>query len=459
MVDRRQFLSALAAPLAAPPRPNIVIVLCDDLGYGDLSCFGHAKIRTPRLDRFASEGVKFTDCYSAAPVCSPSRAGMLTGRVPNRLGVYDWIPQGSPMHLKREETTFAKILQQAGYATAHIGKWHCNGKFNSPDQPQPGDHGFSYWFSTQNNAGPSHRNPVNFVRNGVRVGPLEGYSSQIIADESIRWLQQVRQPYCLFACFHSPHEPISTHPEFTDMYQTATQDTTQREYFGNVTQMDHEFGRILDALPDPQNTFVLFTSDNGPETLHRYKGSERSHGSPGPLRGMKLHLYEAGYRVPGIARMPGLTKAGAVSSEPFCGLDVLPTVCALTGTKPGPKPLDGSDARAALRGERVRRARPLHWHYLQALGRVKSTLRDGDWKICGKSAAFGERTQLPNFNPVEGPRQAKALALDDFELYNLRRDPGEKKDLAAAEPARRKRLQEQLIASHEDVKREAPLWD
>jgi arylsulfatase A-like enzyme len=107
----------------------------------------------------------------------------------------------------------------------------------------------------------------------------------------------------------------------------------------------------------------------------------------------------------------------------------------------------------------VRRARPLHWHYLQALGRVKSTLRDGDWKICGKSAAFGERTQLPNFNPVEGPRQAKALALDDFELYNLRRDPGEKKDLAAAEPARRKRLQEQLIASHEDVKREAPLWD
>ena len=147
-------------------RPNIVVLLCDDLGYGDLGCYGHPHIETPNLDRLAGEGLTLTDCYAAAPVCSPSRAGILTGRTPYRCGVYDWIPANNPMHLEQEEVTVAALLRDGGYATCHVGKWHCNGKFNSPEQPQPDDHGFEYWCSTQNNAQPTHHNPINFVRNG-----------------------------------------------------------------------------------------------------------------------------------------------------------------------------------------------------------------------------------------------------------------------------------------------------
>ncbi len=224
MLDRRQFLATLAAAAAPAARPSIVLVLCDDLGYGDLGCYGSPVIRTPNLDRFAQEGVRFTDCYAAAPVSSPSRAGMLTGRVPDRLGVYHWIPAGNVMHLRREETTFARILKGAGYATCHAGKWHCNGKFNSPEQPQPSDHGFDHWFSTQNNAEPSHADPANFVRNGTPAGPLKGNSSTLIASEAISWLKGLRagQPFCLFVCFHASHEPVATDSEFSSMYPRAT---------------------------------------------------------------------------------------------------------------------------------------------------------------------------------------------------------------------------------------------
>src|SRR5690606_24715829 len=146
-------------------RPNFLVILADDLGYGDLACYGHPTIRTPALDRLATQGARFTSFYAAAPVCSPSRAGLLTGRNPNRTGVYDWIPHGHPMHLPRSEITLAHLLRRAGYATGHFGKWHCNARFNRRQQPTPGDMGFDYWFSTQNNAAPTHHNPTNFVRN------------------------------------------------------------------------------------------------------------------------------------------------------------------------------------------------------------------------------------------------------------------------------------------------------
>ena len=163
-----------AALTAAGSRPNLVVVLADDLGYGDLGCYGNAAVRTPHLDRFAAEGLRLTDCYAAAANCSPARAGLMTGRTPYRAGIHNWIPMHSPMHLRREEMTVATLLRGAGYDTCHAGKWHLNGRFNQPDQPQPSDHGFEHWFSTQNNALPSHRNPDNFVRNGEPVGPLSG---------------------------------------------------------------------------------------------------------------------------------------------------------------------------------------------------------------------------------------------------------------------------------------------
>ena len=133
-------------------KPNIVVVLCDDLGYGDLECYGHPHIKTPHLNKLSQGGIRFTDFYSTAPVCSPSRVGLLTGRSPNRAGVYDWIPPGRAVHMRASEVTIAKLLKEAGYATCMSGKWHCNGKFNSQQQPQPDDAGFDHWFGTQNNA-------------------------------------------------------------------------------------------------------------------------------------------------------------------------------------------------------------------------------------------------------------------------------------------------------------------
>ena len=417
----------------APARPNIVLVLCDDLGYGDLQCFGSPKIKTPNLDKFAGEGLKLTSCYASAPVCSPSRSGLLTGRTPNRAGIYDWIPDGSQMHLRKEEVTVAQILKDAGYATCHIGKWHCNGRFNSPDQPQPGDQGFDYWMSTQNNAAPSHHNPINFVRNGKAAGKMEGYSSGLIVDEALGWLHQLPadKPFCLFVWFHSPHEPIATAAEFTARYKDGTK-PKEAEYYGNIAQMDAEFGRLidtLDAMKLRDNTFVMFTSDNGPE----YR-AEHPFGSAGPLRGKKLHMYEGGIRVPGIVRYPGHTTAGQTSDEPINNTDFLPTFCALAGGKLPERKLDGVNFLPALEGKPLTRPVPLYWQYNAALGGPKVALREGDWKILADGA------------------------LKKFELYNLKTDIAESNDLAEKEPAKLKSLQEKLLALHAEVKAEGPVW-
>ncbi len=468
-MNRRQFVSAFAGgALAAPSilkgarRPNFLVVLCDDLGYGDLGCFGSEVIRTPRLDAFARQGVRFTDCYAASPVCSPARAGMLTARTPDRCGVHDWIPENSVMHLPRGEVTFAHLLRDAGYATCLSGKWHCNGKFNSPEHPQPDDHGFDHWFATQNNAAPTHENPVNFVRNGSEAGETSEYSATLIVDEAIEWMAGAgkSQPFCCFVSFHNPHEPVASAERFVDMYPSAGK-PGEALYYANVTQMDYEFGRLVDAVDEAGiagDTFVLFTSDNGPETLNRYKGAWRSHGSPGPLRSMKLSLYEGGCRVPGMVRFPRMTKAGTVSAEPVSGVDVLPTLCDLAGVEPpSDRPIDGASFTAALRGRKVRREVPLHWHYYNALDRPKAALRDGDWKIVGMPEGGGSRPVGGQFRP-EASAVVKGLELAEFELYNLREDLGETNDLAGRKPGRLKAMSRRLVELHDEVRAEAPDW-
>jgi arylsulfatase A len=428
-----------STPEISASRPNIVIVLCDDLGYGDLSCYGHPHIKTPHLDKFAAEGLRLTDCYAAAPVCSPSRAGMLTGRTPYRCGIYDWIPANSPMHLKKTEQTVAQLLRDSGYATCHSGKWHCNGKFNSPEQPQPNDHGFEHWFSTQNNASPSHHNPENFVHNGEPVGPLEGYSSELIVTEAINWLGtkwDSTKPFCLFVWFHAPHEPIATAPEFMKIYESKK----EAIYYGNVTQMDHEFGRLMKTL-DQMNlrdkTFVMFTSDNGPETLNRYRGANRSFGSPGSLRGMKLHMYEGGIRVPGIIRWPGKTKPGSVCHEPVNGTDILPSLCEMAGVEvPKDRPIDGTSFLPIFQGKKLNRQVPLYWQYDHALSKPFTiAIRQGDWKILSNN----EMTKC--------------------ELYNLRKDIAEQHNLTESQPERLEAMKKVLAKLHSEIDAEGPVWD
>ena len=418
--------------------PDIIIAMCDDLGYGDLGCYGHPQIKTPHLDRFAAEGMKFTDCYAAAPVCSPARAGMLTGRVPHRTGVYNWIPGKVAMHLPENEITVAKLLKNNGYTTCHVGKWHLNSYFNSPKQPQPNDHGFDHWFSTQNNASPSHMDPHNFVRNGREVGQLKGHSSDLIVDEAIDWLENHRdkdKPFCLFVWFHSPHEPVATDKKFTDMYK----DRQEAIYYGNVTQTDYAFGRLmanLDKMKLRDNTFVMFTSDNGPETLLRYRGAKNSYGSPGRLRGMKLHMYEGGIRVPSIIRWPGRIKAGSVSSVPVNGTDVLPTLCTMAGVKvPTDRPIDGVNILPVFKGGKPARKIPMYWRYDRAPSKpFTAAMRDGDWKIL----ADNEMTT--------------------FALYNLRKDIGEKHNLVDSEPQRFAQMKKKLIKLHAEIDAEGPKW-
>ncbi|WP_435021965.1 sulfatase family protein [Tundrisphaera sp. TA3] len=406
-------LSLAVLSVAEPARPNLVVLLCDDLGYGDLGCFGHPRIRTPNLDALARDGVRLTAFYAGAPVCSPSRAALFTGRNPNRVGIRDWIPQDSGIHLPRGEVTLPRLLQQAGYTTCLSGKWHLNSKFDGKET-NPGDFGFDHWFATQNNT--DHSAPKNFVRNGKRAGPLAAHASQVVVDEAIDFIGKAGdRPFAVFVTFHAPHEIIETPEAYRAMYADEA-DPTVRDYYGSVSLVDHEVGRLLatlDANNLREKTLVLFTSDNGPEGLKRYPKAVHSHGSAGPLRGQKLSMYEGGIRVPGIVRWPGRVRAGTVSDEPVAFFDLLPTLCAATGTPvPDHLGLDGVDARAALEGKAVERPRPLAWQYDRAIGGPPWTLavRQGPWKLLADAG------------------------MREFALYDLVEDPAERRDRASDRP-------------------------
>ena len=429
-----------AHALAAEPakQPNVVIFLADDLGYGDLGCYGHPRIKTPHLDAFATQGVRLSQCYSASAVCSPSRSAILTGRTPHRNGVYTWIAPGSEVHLRTSEITLPRLLKDAGYATCHVGKWHLNGKFNSPDQPQPGDHGYDHWLATQNNAGPSHKNPANFVRNGKPVGELEGFSAPLVVGEAIDWLSTKRdksKPFFLAVWTHEPHLPIETDPQFQKPY--ADLDANVQQHHGNVTQLDHAFGQLMKALDDQkltETTFVFFTSDNGPEGDGN---TARTRGSTGGLRGRKRAMYEGGIRVPGIARWPGHIKAGGTCDVPIVGSDLFPTVLGICGLKPpADRVIDGADVLAALTGKStaIERTVPLYWRLNMAPNNLHMAMRDGDWKIVASQ----------DFKKVE--------------LYNLKADPAESTELSGKEPDRLAAMTKRLMEHNAQIEKEGPDW-
>jgi arylsulfatase A len=457
-----------AAPDAERPRANFIQILTDDQGWGDLGSFGHQFIESPHIDQLAKEGIKFTACYSAAAVCSPSRASILTGRTPYRNGVYRWIPQGHFCHLPKSEITLPQLLRKAGYQTAHFGKWHLShyseeriGKSEefrnfafggNVDQPSMADYGYDYWLATGNVARPSHKNPLNFFRNGEALGQVEGFSAQIVASEFTKWIKEERKrdaPFFATVWFHEPHGPIETDPEFMKPYRDLA-DPSLRQYLGNVTQIDEAVGTIMKALQEAgvsDDTLVWFTSDNGPEGRHEFGkfnredhvyGGSRYRGSTGGLRGRKRSTHEGGVRVPGIIRWPaGLKKAGLrpgfVSDEPIIGSDVFPTLMDIAGlAQPESVVLDGQSILPLLMGGEFQRAKPLYWRNLHFDARI--ALRDGDWKIVGDSA----RTE--------------------FALYDLQADPRETTDLSAHHPERFRGMREALIAYDKEVLLEGPSW-
>ena len=447
----------LRSPLnAAESRPNIVIVLCDDLGFGDLGMNGHPHIRTPNLDKLAATGIRFTNFYSAAPVCSPSRVGLMTGRSPNRAGVYDWIPESKDpksnarerVHMQRHELTLPQLLKRAGYATCMAGKWHCNSRFNSPEQPQPNDAGFDHWLATQNNAGPSHENPANYVRNGQPVGPTEGFSCQIAVGEAMGWLEKQKenhpdQPFFLYLPFHEPHEPVASPAELVAQYRDVAFSEDQAQYFANVHNVDLAVGRLIESLEQLQlreNTIIVFSSDNGPETLNRYKGGNRSWGRTGILRGMKLHTHDGGFHVAGIMNWPTGIKEPRVVESAASSLDLLPTFCELAkATVPADRKLDGISLVPLLKtGDVPERTQPLLWVYYNAINDARVAMRHGPWKVLARLNS-GKFARLENLTP-ENLKKAQAAELTDFEIYNVDKDPGETLNLAGCELANEQEL-------------------
>ncbi len=428
--------AALAAQEAK--KPNFVLVLADDLGYGDLGCYGHPVIKTPYLDAFAKTGLKLNQCYSASAVCSPSRSALLTGRTPYRNGVFTWIPENSPIHLRTSEITLVSLLRRLGYATCHVGKWHLNGMFNSPKQPQPSDHGYDWWLATQNNAGPSHKDPKNFVRNGKAVGETEGFSSHLVVDEAIGWLKTERdksKPFMLSVWFHEPHLPIESDPEYQKLYPDLMKsDPDKAQHHGNVTQLDAAFGKLLRTLTElglDENTVIVFTSDNGPEGNGT---TGRTRGSTGGLRGRKRNVYEGGIRVPGLMRIPGKTKPGSTSEEPVVGSDVFTTFAALAGAEiPKDRPIDGANFLPILEGKAIDRKIPLYWRCSLA-GKFQICMRQGDYTLLA----------TPD--------------LKEFELYHLKTDLQQSEDLKGKEPKRFESMRQTLVALNAEIEAEGPRW-
>ena len=444
-------VAGMLSPLSAyaDGRTNFIVVLCDDLGYGDLHCYGDKELRTPHLDRFAAEGLRLTSCYAAHPNCSPSRTGLMTGRTPTRVGIHSWIPMLSPMHVPAEEVTIATLLREAGYETAMAGKWHLNGRFNLTGQPQPGDHGFDHWFATQNNCLPNHRNPYNFVRNGIPLGPLQGFAADLVSKEAIYWLRGVRdrsKPFFLFVSFHEPHEPIATAAKYQTLY--PSDDPSYSAHHGNITQMDAAFGTLMATVDDlglRDDTLVIFTSDNGPA-----KTAIHPSGSAGPLRDHKGYISDGGIRVPGIVRWlwarPARERVGRAGDRHGSASHALRD----RGHRSACGPQDrrdqsgAADARASGRSSDT-----VVLAFLRRRGNHQVAIRIDQWKLSAEIAAEPVR-QRGGIDPRD-QQAIKAAPLGKMELFNLDRDIGETEDLKAIEPGRFKEMRMILESMYRDV--------
>lgn len=405
-------------------KPNILLIIADDMGYGDLECYGGVS-STPNLNHLAANGFRFTNFYAAAPNCSPSRAGLMTGKSPAIVGMYNYRPPEHPMHLRDSEITIAEVLQNQGYNTAHFGKWHlgCLPQDSTLNHPQPNDQGFEYSFGTENNAIPSHLNPVNFVRNGEELAEQPGYSCQIVADEAINWWKNrtdSEKPFFTYVAFHEPHAKVASPPELVKKYDEYP--ARDAEYLANIENLDSAVGRIVDYLTDAQlldNTIIIFSSDNG-----SYRQA-----SNGNLRAVKSYVYEGGIRVPGIIYWSALESKGVEINEPAGFVDVMPTLCAIVDIEPPAVNLDGISILDLLNGQELERAEPLYWYFYRTSPEI--AVRAGDYMILGKDNDTIPRTHRfaePDMNYI------KDMDLVDYELYDLTQDQGQNNNLIETHP-------------------------
>ncbi len=431
-------------------RPNIVMLLADDLGYQDIGCYS-GPVKTPTLDQLAKGGTRFTNFYSGCAVCSPSRATLLTGRHHIRTGVYSWIHDESQhSHLLEREVTLAEILGEAGYETAQIGKWHLGLPTETRRKPTPADHGFDHWFATWNNASPSHRNPTNFIRNGSPVGPLQGYACQLVVDEALSWVESReggKAPFFLNVWFHEPHAPIAAPSEIVAEY--GDEEDKAAIYSGTIANTDRAIGRLISRvrrLSDPSNTLIIYASDNGSYRDDRTGG----------LRGRKGMNWEGGIRVPGMFHWPGRIEEGVEREEPAGLVDVLPTICGLLDLSvTSGRHIDGSDLSPLLTGYEpsFTRHQPLFWHLQKS--RPVVAMRDGAYSLTADPAYELSRNNM--FQEAWIP-VIKSGDYTNFQLFNLELDPKQTKNLAAIQPERLEKMKLQLLEINASVMSEGEDW-
>ncbi len=404
-------------------RPNIVVIVADDLGYADIGPYGSTDIPTPNLDKFARDGIRFTDAYVSGPYCSPTRAGLLTGKYPQRFGhEYNILPRSvadahSEVGLPLTESTIADRLKAAGYSTAVFGKWH----LGTAPRFHPMSRGFEEFFGFTDGAH-SYMSPKITDRNPLYEGrkPVAepAYLTDVLADRAVEYVKRKRtQPFFLYLAFNAVHTPL----EATDKYLKRfahIRDETRRTYAAMLSAMDDGIGRTLDALDD--NTIVFFFSDNGGPTFAG--GTNGSNNAP--LRGSKRTSWEGGVRVPFIVKWKGRLRPATTYTHPVIQLDVLPTALAAAGIKFNAKTFDGVDLLPFL--NRKRSGRPhdsLYWRTGGIMG-----IRNGDWKLLRMSdEAFRE----PPFVITDHTQ---------LELYNLKDDISETKNLASTNPKKLKEL-------------------
>jgi arylsulfatase A-like enzyme len=434
-VTRRHLLSCFpAAAFAQTRKPNIVFILIDDYGWRDTGYNGSTFYETPNIDRLARSGMIFTNAYSASPVCSPTRAALMTGKYPARLGLTSHLqgahrlpyskllPPEVKLALPLEEKTIAESLRDAGYRTACIGKWHLGARGFLP-----ADQGFDVV------AGGDEAGSTSsfFYPDWKKKVPLEGAPGDYLTDRlttrAVEFIEQnASRPFFLYLPHFAVHTPIEGKPDLVRKYDAKADPRNPQnygEYAAMVQSMDESVGRVLDTLDRLQlagNTVVFFTADNGGVTSREWKN--RPVTSNLPLRVGKGHLYEGGIRVPAIVRWPGVTRPGAKCAAPIVTIDYAPTMMDLAGQRPLPG-MDGVSIRPLLRGARslARKEVFFHYpHYSPQLGRPSAAIRHDAWKLI----LFFEDQHV--------------------ELYDLARDIGETRDLAAAEPARTAALRSRL---------------
>ncbi len=447
----RFFLCLLVASFSsfsganADDRPNIIVIMVDDMGYAGLSCFGNPYFETPELDRLAADGMRFTDFHSSGTVCSPTRTGLLTGRYQQRAGIEAVIHPVSdhPEHrkgLQLSETTFAEVLKKAGYTTGLIGKWHQGYPQNSEDF-HPQNHGFDEFVGY-------HSGNIDFVSHvgdhykhdwwhGKKETPEEGYTTHLInnyADDFVRRHAGSGKPFCLYVAHEAIHNPVQvpgdpvrrTLDEWTRWdWRNATGEEIIEKYRDMTLPVDEGLGQIrktLEELGETENTFIFFFSDNG-------AAAEFPSGSP-ELRGRKGSVYEGGHCVPAIATWPGKIKEGSVSDQTLISLDLMPTMLSLSGIDPGAYDLDGIDLTPLLLEQKELTPRSLYWASLSNSGNRSEAMRDGPWK-------------LVVLHPGATPG---TFENEKVELYHLGNDPAETTDLAAEYPDKAATMLKQLKA-------------